>query len=73
VPIFLSIAREQHEPRFRAKLHTAQGGPAIFIQARKSGSVAAAKEIAEQTFGLIAWEEPGAGWSDLTRAVAKLG
>ena len=59
--MIVSIARENSEDRFRAKIHLERGGPAVFITARKSGSVSRAKMEAEQVFGVLEWQSAGAG------------
>ena len=70
--MLVSIAREQKEDRFRAKLHQVAGGPAIFITARKSGSMSRAKVEVESLFGTLAWSEPGPAWEPYTRLVAEV-
>ena len=74
---WVSIERELNDrtsregARFRAKLHLALDGHALF-NGRKCGSVAAAKRDAEALFGALNWLEPATGWRPETRAVAKL-
>lgn len=55
----MSVEKEHSEPRYRAKLRTQPGAPAIFITGSKCGSIQLAKREAEIIFGPLIWNKPG--------------
>jgi hypothetical protein len=65
--MIVSIEREHNtptpgkSPRYRARVRTEPGGPAIFISASNFGSVAGARNAMDDFFGPLKWTEGAEG------------